>query len=70
MGFSFRPVPSLSVDFAMMYVHGCGKDGATGHYDDFIASKFPALGLPADATFTADYRLHAFAPALGLSYRF
>lgn len=70
VGFSFRPVPSLSVDFAMMYVHGCGTKGATGHYEDFIAAKFPALGMSADATFTADYRLHAFAPALGLSYRF
>lgn len=70
VGFSFRPIKGMSIDFAMMYVHGCGTDGATGRYEDFIAKKFPALGLPAEGTFTADYRLHAFAPAVGLSYKF
>ena len=69
-GFSFRPVPALSVDVALMYVHGCGRKNATGRYEDFLAKQFPALGMPAEATFTADYRLHAFAPAVGLSYRF
>lgn len=70
VGFSFRPIPALSVDFAFMYVHGCGVKNATGHYEDFIAANYPQFGLPADATFTADYRLHAFSPAIGLSYRF
>lgn len=25
IGFSFRPMPRLSIDFGFMYVHGCGK---------------------------------------------
>lgn len=70
VGFSFRPIPALSIDFAMMYVHGCGVKNATGHYEDFIAARYPQFGMPADATFTADYRLHAFSPGIGLSYRF
>lgn len=70
VGFSFRPLPALSIDVAFMYVHGCGTKGATGHYEDFIAKQYPMLGMPADATFTADYKLHAFSPSIGLSYKF
>lgn len=70
VGLSFRPLPSLSVDLAFMYVHGCGCDGATGRYEDFIAKNYPQIGLPAEGTFTADYSLHAFSPAIGISYRF
>lgn len=70
VGFSFRPVESLSVDFAFMYVQGLGTDSATGKYEDFIAKSYPMLQLPAVGTFTADYKVHAFIPAIGLSYKF
>ncbi len=70
VGFSFRPISSISIDFAFMYVHGCGIDNASGQYDDFIAKSYPQLGLPNPGTFTADYRLHAFMPSLGISYKF
>ncbi|MCC8071028.1 MAG: outer membrane protein transport protein [Bacteroidales bacterium] len=69
-GFSFRPIPRLSIDLAFMYVHGCGIDNATGRYADFLAAKVPALGLPAEGTFTADYKLHALVPSIGISYSF
>lgn len=78
VGFSFRPVKGLSIDFAFMYVQGLGADNATGTYDDLVykvaAQTNPALpgmlGLTPEGTFTADYRVHAFIPALGLSYSF
>ncbi len=62
VGFSFRPVSGLSVDFSFMYVAGTGKDNASCTYKDFITG--------TDKQFTADYRVHAFVPALGLSYSF
>lgn len=78
VGLSFRPVGNLSVDFAFMYVHGCGIKNATGHYDDLVykiaAQQNPALpgilGLTPQGSFTADYKVHAFIPALGISYAF
>lgn len=70
VGFSFRPVRQLSIDVAMMYVHGCGAKNARGEYEDFIAKNYPQLGLPVTGTFTADYKLHAFSPAIGLTYSF
>ncbi len=78
VGFSFRPIKNFSVDFAFMYVHGCGTDGATGQYEDFaykmaynINPSLPGmLGLNPVGTFTADYKVHAFIPAIGLSYSF
>lgn len=78
VGLSFRPIPNLSVDFAFMYVHGCGLKNASGQYDDFVykmaAQTNPELpgmlGLSPVGTFTADYKVHAFIPAIGLSYSF
>ncbi len=78
VGLSFRPLEGLSIDFAFMYVQGLGTDGATGHYDDLIykvaAQQNPALpgilGLTPQGSFTADYKVHAFIPAIGLSYKF
>lgn len=78
VGFSFRPIDNLSVDFAFTYVQGLGMDNATGHYEDFAykiaASQNPALpgmlGLTPEKAFTADYRVHAFIPAIGLTYSF
>lgn len=78
VGFSFRPIKNFSIDFAFTYVQGLGIDGATGRYDDFVykmaALRDPALpdklGLKPEGTFTADYRVHAFIPAIGLGYSF
>lgn len=78
VGFSFMPVKGLSIDFSFMYVHGCGVKGATGQYDDLVykvaENLAPGmgglLGLSPQGTFTADYKVHAFIPALGLSYTF
>ena len=69
-GLSFRPVPSLSIDFGFMYVAGTGADNASCTYTDLLAAKFPALNLPAQNTFTADYSTKAFVPSLGISYSF
>ncbi len=70
VGLSFRPVVGLSIDASFMYINGTRVNGATGHYEDFIAKSYPMLGLPADATFTADYKTRAIIPAIGLSYAF
>lgn len=69
-GFSFRPVKGLSIDVGFVYIKGLGENNATGRYDDFIAKQAPQLGLPNPGTFTADYRVHAVAPSVGLSYAF
>ena len=29
-----------------------------------------AMGFRAEQTFTADYKLHAFSPSIGISYNF
>ena len=70
VGLSFRPVDRFSIDVAFMYVQGCGADNATGQYDDFIAKNYPMLGLPDTGEFTADYKIHAVIPAIGLRYAF
>lgn len=57
-----------------MYIAGLGKDGASCTYPDLLAASvgqmFPQLQLPAQKTFKADYRVHAFAPSIGISYKF
>ena len=100
VGFSFRPIPSLSIDLGFMYVAGCGIKNASCEYDDLLGKMMPAKltpaitgalmqqGLGADAAaqmaqtmvarygfeptgkFTADYKLHAFIPSIGISYSF
>lgn len=78
VGFSFRPIRNLSVDFAFMYVHGCGTKNATGEYENFVYSMAgqvsPALpgmlGIEPVGKFTADYKVRAYIPAFGLSYSF
>ncbi len=62
VGFSFRPVRQLSIDFAFMYVAGLGADDARCEYRDMLNQK--------TNIFVADYKCHAFAPSLGLSYTF
>lgn len=62
IGFSFRPIDRLSIDFAFMYIHGAGADNASCTYTDML--------LGSERTFTADYTVEAFAPSIGLSYAF
>lgn len=37
VGFSFRPIPNLSIDLALMYIQGLKAKDRVGEYDDFIA---------------------------------
>lgn len=62
VGFSFRPINRLSVDVAFMYVAGLGADNVSCSYKDML--------LNTEREFKADYSVHAFAPAIGLSYAF
>lgn len=62
VGFSFRPVDGLSVDLAFMYIAGLGADNVSCPVTDMITG--------AQDWFMADYRVHAFAPAIGVSYSF
>lgn len=84
VGLSFRPIPSLSIDLAFMYVAGLGVDNASCGYNDLLGAtmiqKLTAAGLPQQVidsfgfkqtgTFKADYKLHAFIPSIGISYSF
>ncbi len=69
-GLSFRPVKGLSVDFALMYIAGLDAAGRSCTYTDLLAASQPALGLPVQRTFTADYSIRAWAPSIGVSYSF
>lgn len=60
-GLSFRPMKSLSVDFAFTYVTGFGRDGS---YTD----KDLISGM--DRTFGGHYKIYAFMPSIGVSYGF
>ena len=84
VGLSFRPIPSLSIDLAFMYVAGLGIDNASCEYNDLLgvtmikkltdagipSSMIDAMGFKPTGTFTADYKLHAFIPSIGISYSF
>lgn len=79
VGLSFRPLPSLSIDLAFMYVAGMGADNAKCDYPDLLGAQMyqqlgaataQALGFQTTGTFTADYKLHAFVPSIGISYSF
>ncbi|MCM1292600.1 MAG: outer membrane protein transport protein [Bacteroides sp.] len=70
VGFTFRPTKHLAIDVAFMYIHGTGVDGASCQYDDLMLK---AAGMPESVyrkTFTADYDVKAFAPAIGVRYNF
>lgn len=70
VGFSFRPISNFSIDAAFMYVAGLGEDNATCSYTDLLAARNPALQLPAEAVFQANYKVKAFVPSVGISYFF
>ena len=58
VGLSFYPVPQLSIDASVLYVHGIKTTG-TCTYPDLL------LGKPS--TFTAVYQVNAWAPSIGLT---
>ncbi|MCM1028548.1 MAG: outer membrane protein transport protein [Alloprevotella sp.] len=62
VGLSFRPLTGLSVDFSLMYIAGLGADGVSCPYEDLL--------LQRKMEFKADYRVHAFAPSVGVCYAF
>ncbi|MDE7461506.1 MAG: outer membrane protein transport protein [Paramuribaculum sp.] len=70
VGFSFRPIGNISIDVAFMYVAGLGEDNASCTYTDLLAARNPALQLPAETTFKANYSVKAFVPSIGISYSF
>lgn len=84
VGFSFRPIPSFSIDLGFMYTAGCGRKGASCEYADLLGAnmiaRLQAAGIPDAAIqqmgfsstgkFAADYKLHAFTPSIGIQYKF
>lgn len=84
LGFSFRPVKSLSIDFSMLYVAGLGADNRSVSKKDMLAESINTLGaainafmpaanlqnVPENYTFRADYKLYAICPSIGLTYSF
>lgn len=62
VGFSFSPVSNFSIDAALLYVAGLGAKNRSCKYPDLIGGTI--------MEFTADYNVHAWNPAIGLSYRF
>lgn len=62
VGFSFAPIKNFSINASLMYVAGLGKDNAECSYPNFITQQVE--------TFTADYKVHAWNPALGFSLKF
>ncbi len=62
IGLSFSPVKNFSIDASRLYVAGLGENNASISYDDLLLGK--------TATFTADYKVHAWNPSIGLSFHF
>lgn len=67
VGISFRPIKRMSIDFAFMYIAGLGENDAKCSYDDLLLK---SMGQPYKKEFKADYKVHAFAPSIGISYSF
>lgn len=59
VGFSFYPVPQLSIDASVLYVHGIKRTGSCTYKD--------LLPPNAENTFTAVYQVNAWAPSIGLT---
>lgn len=49
VGISFRPLPSLSIDLAFMYVAGLGVDNASCEYTDLLGKTMLAKAAQIDA---------------------
>lgn len=61
-GLSFRPVKNLSVDLSFLYVAGLGCDNASCSYKNLVTGQ--------TQTFTADYKVSALIPSLGIGFSF
>lgn len=79
VGFSFRPIERVSIDLAFTYVAGLGADNKNCEYTDLVAAQQYAQNPQLEQnkllgevqkTFTADYKLNALIPAIGVSYSF
>lgn len=80
-GLSFRPLKGLSIDLAFMYIHGCGAKNTSCVYTDLLGANMlqrlaqmgfdgTDFGFSPTGKFSADYKLHAFAPSIGVNYTF
>ncbi|MDE5649832.1 MAG: hypothetical protein K2I35_02290, partial [Duncaniella sp.] len=67
------------IDVAFMYVAGLGVDNASCEYEDLLGKQMyqmlgtetaSQLGFQPTGKFTADYKLHALVPSIGISYSF
>lgn len=61
-GLSFRPVKNLSIDMSFLYVAGLGRDNASCTYKNLVTGQ--------NQTFTADYKVSAIIPSIGLGFNF
>lgn len=61
-GLSFRPVKNLSIDVSFLYVAGLGRDNASCSYKNLVTGQ--------TQTFTADYKVSAIIPSIGLGFNF
>lgn len=60
-GFSFSPVKNFSIDASLMYVAGLSRDGSCP-VPNFITQQ--------TGTFSANYKVHAWIPAIGATIQF
>lgn len=58
VGLSFFPVPQLSIDASVLYVHGIKTTGSC---------TYPDLLLGRPTTFTGVFQVNAWAPSIGLT---
>lgn len=61
-GLSFRPVKQLSIDASFLYVAGLGADNRSCAYTDMLTGQ--------QERFTADYKVNAVIPSIGVTYSF
>lgn len=62
VGLSFRPINRLSIDASFLYVAGLGADNRSCSYTDMLTGQ--------EERFTADYKVNAFIPSIGVTYSF
>lgn len=62
VGLSFRPIPQLSIDASFLYVAGLGADNRSCGYTDILTGR--------EEQFTADYKVNAVIPSIGVAYSF
>ncbi len=62
VGLSFRPINRLSIDASFLYVAGLGADNRSCSYTDMLTGQ--------EERFTADYKVNAVIPSIGVTYSF